>query len=643
MMNAETTVELQKIHPLSVAALGSRKLGGGKSAEFASGVFLFLCGRFQDAEIRFASVRKAFPSSGWYLDRMEVAVARAMKTKATADLEKISELARKKRWPELRKAVESFRSKYGAYPFIEGFEGDLRRLEGISSPVIVRSMSIFRGKCSREESGGIRLAYGFSKADEHDDWVWGPLFDAYSMGTVERRKEGLALDGASLRHLGRFSGASFTAEFRGSLSGAHASWGAKILGIFVKLTEKDKTTIQLCRTEFKNKPFFTSVLSKGKSGTAALGVAFTNSDLVIRVRGEVVYRGKVEAEARTGGFALYAARGTEFLLTGVEMTGMPTVRNLDKIEAARQAKKKAERLFRSAPVTILVTPGKVSNWDPEALVNWAHGKGELSVEAVDKEIDMESTLAFEDAMLEAVLRASGKGEASIDLHDNSGEEREIIAPTGAPGQWFKLEFALYGGHGWGSINGIPAMVDPRYASILPGLIELDVEPGSGLHIRSLKVRSLKRRKARPQGWVRMFNGADLTGWVFDGPRKGWQVREGAICATRPKPGLTRLRSLDYWVDFEFKAAVKVEEASNGRIFFRWDRSAIVVSTVPPDGRWHQVFVSVRDGKVRATLDGTPTKIGNTGRNGFMHELGNFGLAAKEGTVWFKDLMVKALR
>jgi hypothetical protein len=642
MMGAETRIPLAKVHPLSVVELGCGVLGKGKAEAFGSGVFLYCCGLFKEAGSRLASLEQAFPSAVWYQGRIAVAMAQVMAEEARTAFEAMETLARKGKWRDLRKALEAFRARFEACAFFQDYTGGLSRLEGQCSPLVVRAFDVFRGECSHGEGGGIRLVYDFAKAKSMDDWVWGPVYDRYAMGAMERGRKAIRMQGASLRHLCTFAPGDFTGVFHLSIPEPSGSWGVRIFDIFVKIGEEKETTIQLSRGEFESSPFYTTVVSRPPGDTVTLEIKRRDSNLHLHLGEKAVYSGRIGEGAPWEGFALFSGADTEVRVRKVEIEGTPCMESLVAIAEARRARQKAERLFRSAPTTVLVTPGKVTGWDPEALRYWNHGKGELSVLAMANSVDLESVDTFEDVLLEATVRASGRGEASIDLHDNTGEEREIIVPTGEPGQWFKLEFAIFGGHGWGTINGIPAVVDHPYDAILPGLIELDVEPGSGLHVRSLRVRALKRR-SRPEEWVRLFNGKDLAGWIVKGARKAWEVRDGAIRGRRTKPGVNRLRSLDYWRNFEFKLAAKVEEDSKARILFRWDRTAVFIEHVPPDGAWHTVSISVRDEKVRATVDGTPVRMDTTGRGRGVPDLGNLGLVVVEGTAWFRDIAVKALR
>ena len=239
--------------------------------------------------------------------------------------------------------------------------------------------------------------------------------------------------------------------------------------------------------------------------------------------------------------------------------------------------------------------------------------------------------------------ATGKGEASIDMHNNSGQEREMILPTGDRGQWFQLRFAMFGGFGWGSVNGIPVRVTPPHAPILPGPIELDVEAGSAMYVRSLQVRGLKRSFRWPSGWTRMFNGKDLAGWVVQGSKRSWDVRDGCIRARRREGERNALQSLNYLTDFDLKLEVKVESGSACRILFRQKARGLFVSSIPPDGGWHRVWISAHRKKVRASVGEASVDVGNTDPEGEENRLGSVSLVVERGVVWFRQITVKASR
>ncbi|GEM_PF-1348696 len=646
MGSAETTISLEKIHPLTVADFGFAKLGKGKVAAFSAGVFLYFCGLREEAGSRLVSAAKAVPSARWYMDRIRRDSARASEAEARARFDEIQALAQGEKWGELAEAIEGFRAAFGKSPVFASYAGRLSGLEKTCVPLVVRSVEVFRGACSPDGKGGIRLSYDFARPEKPEaleDWVWTPAFHTYAMGIVNRDRGGLEMRGATLNHLGRFEGNGFSASVQLERPDPPGVWGVKVFDIYVKVIEGENTEVQLFGDEFEGNPFFVSHFREREETIASLTVSCRESTLSVDLGEKRVFEKDAGARTAWEDFAIYCRPGARMLLKRVEIEGRPIAESLEEIAAAHEARQTGERLFRTVSPTVLVTPGRVTGWDRKKLAAWTHGKGELAARAEADSINLETTKAYEDLLLEGVVRASGRGEASIDVHDDTGEEREMILPTGGPGEWYPIRFGVYGGFAWGDINGIPARVEPPFASILPGVIELDVEMESSMHVRSLQVRSLRSRRGKPSGWVQLTNGTDFAGWVIRGSRKAWEVRDGAVRGRRVHEKITRLRSLAYWEDFDLKASVKQEGDSASRVEFRLDRHGLYVNRIPADGRWHEIFVSVRQTRIRATVDRVPVEVGNTDEEREIEDLGNVGLVVERGVVWFRDILIRAVR
>jgi hypothetical protein len=77
----------------------------------------------------------------------------------------------------------------------------------------------------------------------------------------------------------------------------------------------------------------------------------------------------------------------------------------------------------------------------------------------------------------------------------------------------------------------------------------------------------EKRKSPDTGWVSLFNGRDLTGWVRVGDEK-WEVQEGTIHGK----GITRnygyLRTEKMYKDFHLSLRFKCEADGNSGVFFR---------------------------------------------------------------------------
>jgi eukaryotic-like serine/threonine-protein kinase len=96
---------------------------------------------------------------------------------------------------------------------------------------------------------------------------------------------------------------------------------------------------------------------------------------------------------------------------------------------------------------------------------------------------------------------------------------------------------------------------------------------------------------RPTGFVPIFNGTDLTGWVVDGPADQWRVEDGALVTvgTRDGPRTWLLSARDYGdvrVRFEFQ----IEPGANSGFAFRavpGERPVLRAGGHPTAGPVHQ--------------------------------------------------------
>ena len=71
---------------------------------------------------------------------------------------------------------------------------------------------------------------------------------------------------------------------------------------------------------------------------------------------------------------------------------------------------------------------------------------------------------------------------------------------------------------------------------------------------------------KDEGFVPLFNGKDLTGWVIKGKPEGWQVKDGIIRSEGAKGG-DWLRSEKEYGDFILKLDWKVSKDGNSGVFF----------------------------------------------------------------------------
>jgi hypothetical protein len=78
-----------------------------------------------------------------------------------------------------------------------------------------------------------------------------------------------------------------------------------------------------------------------------------------------------------------------------------------------------------------------------------------------------------------------------------------------------------------------------------------------------------RPQPPPHGWVSLFNGTDLTGWVKVGNEK-WEVEDGAIHGQGVTKEYGYLRTEKKYVDFQLTLRFKCEADGNSGLFFHSD-------------------------------------------------------------------------
>lgn len=99
------------------------------------------------------------------------------------------------------------------------------------------------------------------------------------------------------------------------------------------------------------------------------------------------------------------------------------------------------------------------------------------------------------------------------------------------------------------------------------LVSLGAVPGAGQTPGPTPPAPKAKTKAPDTGWVSLFNGKDLSGWVKVGEEL-WEVDHGAIAGR----GITRnygyLRTEKRYVDFHLSLRFKCEADGNSGVFFR---------------------------------------------------------------------------
>jgi serine/threonine protein kinase/type 1 glutamine amidotransferase len=198
---------------------------------------------------------------------------------------------------------------------------------------------------------------------------------------------------------------------------------------------------------------------------------------------------------------------------------------------------------------------------------------------------------------------------------------------------------------------------------------------------------------RTDGFVSLFNGKDLTGWVVDsGLRSCWRTGNGELILTGPgdyrKSGflLTDREYADFLLKFEFQPSpntnsgvafwawpgeffeglphhpqIELFDADKDRIkngSFIWSKSIgdekILDPFRPvelkPAGVWNTMEVEVRGGILRLVINGSEgfrsdlAKLGELpgAHPGLLRRSGRIGLQSHTGTVRFRNIMVKDL-
>ncbi len=71
---------------------------------------------------------------------------------------------------------------------------------------------------------------------------------------------------------------------------------------------------------------------------------------------------------------------------------------------------------------------------------------------------------------------------------------------------------------------------------------------------------------RAQGFVPLFNGRDLSGWVVQGGKNCWSVQNGAIVCSGERGGW--LRTEKQYADFIWRLEYKISKRGNSGIFIR---------------------------------------------------------------------------
>ncbi len=77
-------------------------------------------------------------------------------------------------------------------------------------------------------------------------------------------------------------------------------------------------------------------------------------------------------------------------------------------------------------------------------------------------------------------------------------------------------------------------------------------------------KDIKRAEESKDGWIKLYNGKDLTGWKISDHGK-WKIEDGLIVANGPRSHL--FTEEEDFKNFIFKAEVKTTPGSNSGIYF----------------------------------------------------------------------------
>ncbi|MBN1513310.1 MAG: DUF1080 domain-containing protein, partial [Phycisphaerae bacterium] len=228
-------------------------------------------------------------------------------------------------------------------------------------------------------------------------------------------------------------------------------------------------------------------------------------------------------------------------------------------------------------------------------------------------------------------------------------------------------------------------------------------PASSLvQFRNVLVRKLPRKaatgpKTDAEGFVTLFNGKDLEGWIA-GPANSWMVQDGTLTVRRDMDG--REHNFDYlWArdtygDFILDLEFKVVEGTNSGIFFRtsdlkdpvytgieiqvansygrdrisktgtagavYDCLEPSKNAIKPPGQWNRCVLTCQGSRVEVVLngervidmdldrwttprqnpDGTPNKFSRAIKD--FARVGYVGLQDHGRPVWYRNIRIKRL-
>ncbi|HEY4262375.1 MAG TPA: family 16 glycoside hydrolase, partial [Schlesneria sp.] len=175
-----------------------------------------------------------------------------------------------------------------------------------------------------------------------------------------------------------------------------------------------------------------------------------------------------------------------------------------------------------------------------------------------------------------------------------------------------------------------------------------------------------KREELEQGWVRLFDGQTLFGWIANSDLN-WAVKDGVISADTGKPGL--LCTTTRFADYELRCDYKVAADGNSGIFLRtpfdpkdpavdcyelnmcdthpaFGTASLVKRAKPEpavmgDGEWHSFHVRIDGPKIVVTFDGKQV-LEYTDATEKPLTTGHIGLQMNGGKIEFRNVYLKPL-
>jgi len=180
-----------------------------------------------------------------------------------------------------------------------------------------------------------------------------------------------------------------------------------------------------------------------------------------------------------------------------------------------------------------------------------------------------------------------------------------------------------------------------------------------------------------EGWVKLFNGKDLTGWKFRGTNESWEVEDGVLANLREKDGKKR-KGVDAYteatfLDFKLHIEFKVPKGGNSGVYLRgrkevqildsygkkkvgtgdcgglYGKSAPKVNAVKPAGEWNAFDITIVGDTITVYLNGQLIQDrvevpGHTGGSlgGTPGTPGPVMLQGNHTTVWYRNIWAKPL-